>query len=69
LVEALKNTDRWIIEVKGCGSRNPMRHNFFLMVLGELLQRMDDPKAKYSIAFPNMKQYRGLWDRLPRIVC
>lgn len=31
------------------------------------LQRMDDPDARYSIAFPDMKQYRGLWERLPQL--
>jgi len=39
--------------------------NYFLAVFGETLQRMDDPKARYSIALPDMAQYRGLWERLP----
>jgi len=29
-----------------------MRVNYFLGVLGETLQRMDDAQAKYSIALP-----------------
>ena len=57
----------WIIEVKGCGSRQPMRVNYFLAVLGETLQRMNDPVARYSIAVPDMAQFRGLWQRLPRL--
>lgn len=64
---AVKGNDRWIIEVKGCGSRQPMRVNYFLAVLGETLQRMDDPSASYSIAVPNMAQFRGLWQRLPQL--
>jgi hypothetical protein len=64
---ATRGEEQWIIEVKGCGSRQPMRVNYFLAVLGELLQRMNDPKARYSIALPNMKQFRGLWERLPRL--
>ena len=65
-VDAYKGTERWVIEVKGCGSRSAMRVNYFLSMLGEILQRMDDPNARYSIAFPDMKQYRGLWGRLPK---
>lgn len=58
---------RWLIEVKGCGSLQAMRANYFIAVLGETLQRMDDPAARYSIAFPDMAQFRGLWERLPRL--
>lgn len=42
-----------------------MNVNYFLAVLAETLQRMDDPNAKYSIALPDVKQFRNLWDRLP----
>lgn len=42
-----------------------MRVNYFLAVLGETLQRMDSPAASYSIALPDMAQFRGLWERLP----
>jgi hypothetical protein len=44
-----------------------MRVNYFIGILGEILQRMDDPNAKYSIALPDMKQFRGLWERLPHV--
>jgi len=33
----------------------------------ELLQRMDDPDARYSIALPDMQQFRRLWQRLPQL--
>ena len=66
-IEAYKGTERWIIEVKGPGSRLPMRVNYFISILGEILQRMTDPKAKYSIALPDLKQYHGLWNRLPEL--
>lgn len=66
-IDARQDQTRWIIEVKGCGSRPQMRVNYFLAVIGETLQRMDDPEAKYSIAFPDMAQYRGLWTRLPAL--
>lgn len=66
-IEAFRERSRWIIEVKGCGSLNPMRVNYFLGALGELLQRMNDPGAKYSVAFPDLAQFRRLWERLPRL--
>jgi len=66
-IEARNGSKRWIIEVKGCGSRAPMRNNYFLAVLGEILQRMDDPSARYSIAFPNMDKFRRLWRELPSL--
>jgi hypothetical protein len=66
-IDAKRGTERWIIEVKGPGSRSPMRVNYFLGILGETLQRMTDPNARYSIALPDLKQYRGLWARLPRL--
>lgn len=64
-IDAKRGEERWIIEVKGCGSLNPMRVNYFLGALGELLQRMSDPEARYSIAVPDLPQLRGLWNRLP----
>jgi hypothetical protein len=63
-IKACKGIGHWVIEAKGCGSRSAMRVNYFLMALGELLQRMDNPDSSYSIAFPNMQQFRRLWERL-----
>lgn len=66
-VDARRNHERWIIEVKGMGSRNQMRVNYFLGVLGETLQRMAEENTKYSIALPDMPQFRSLWERLPTV--
>lgn len=66
-VIARRGDSKWMIEAKGSGSLQPMRVNYFLSILGETLQRMSDPDAKYSIALPNMAQFRGLWDRLPTL--
>ena len=66
-IEAKKNGKRWIIEVKGSGSRQPMRVNYFINILGETLQRMDDINARYSIALPDLEQYRRLWNKLPEL--
>lgn len=64
-IDATHESQRWIIEVKGQGTLNPMRVNYFLGILGETLQRMDDQNAKYSIALPDIVQFRNLWTRLP----
>ncbi len=66
-IDASRAGRRWLIEVKGSGSRPAMRHNYFLAALGECLQRIDDPLAKYSIAFPDLQQFRNLWERLPEL--
>jgi hypothetical protein len=66
-VKAERGAERWLIEAKGGGSRPEMRVNYFLAILGETLQRMSDPRARYSISLPDMRQFRGLWTRLPTL--
>jgi hypothetical protein len=66
-IRAFRDGKRWIIEVKGVGSRPEMRVNYFIGILGETLQRMDDPASKYSISLPDVPQFRRLWSRLPRL--
>jgi hypothetical protein len=65
---AQRSTDRWIIEAKGHGDYPQKQGNYFLNGLSELLQRMDDPVARYSLAFPDIPRYKGLWERLPKLV-
>lgn len=64
-IEAKRGKERWVIEAKGSGSRNPIKHIYFLTVLGETLQRMDDPDTHYGIALPDTNKFRKLWTRLP----
>ena len=66
-IEAKRGEERWLIEIKGPGSRNEMRNNYFIGILGEMLQRMDDPVARYSICFPDIEKYRRLWNELPSL--
>jgi hypothetical protein len=54
-----------LIEAKGEGSLNPMRVNYFLMVLGELIQKMDTPNKQYGIGLPANSQYAHLIIKLP----
>jgi len=62
-----RDSQRWVIEAKGSGSLQSMRVNYFLAVLGEILQRMSDASAKYIIALPDIQQFRNLWSRLPAL--
>lgn len=64
-VEAKKAGGRWLIEAKGEGVIPQACRNSFFTVLGDILQRMNDPTAKYSIALPDTKVFRNLWQRLP----
>jgi len=64
-VVAIRGTERWIIECKGTGSLGPMQNNYFVGVLGELLQRMSGEASKHSIALPDVPKFRRLWSELP----
>jgi len=64
-ITASRGTERLVLEAKGEGSRNPMRVNYFLGALGELLQRMESPDFSYGIAVPAHRQFIGLILRLP----
>lgn len=66
-IDAKRGNERWLIEVKGPGAHSQARVNYFLGILGETLRRMDDASARYSIALPDMKQYRDLWHSLPKL--
>ena len=59
---------RWIIEVRGMNYQISEPLTSFLSVLGDILQRMDDPQARHSIALPDTIPFRRLWKRLPPLV-
>jgi hypothetical protein len=59
---------RYVIEAKDeVGKSGPQQVNYFVGMLGELVQRMDDVQASYGIALPDNRQYRGLVNRLPTL--
>jgi hypothetical protein len=63
-----RHTDgrRYVIEAKAeVGKNGAQKVNYFIGMLGELVQRMDDANASYGIALPDNRQYRGLVERLP----
>lgn len=58
---------RFIVEAKGEVLLQPQQVNYFLGALGELVQRMSDANARYGLALPDNRQYRGLVERLPAL--
>jgi hypothetical protein len=59
---------RFVIEAKAeVGKNGAQQVNYFLGMLAELMQRVDDPHASYGIALPDNRQYRGLVGRLPAL--
>jgi hypothetical protein len=66
-VQARRGDEHWIIQVKGAGTFHSILINKFLIVLGEIVQRMDDPKIRYSIALPDIEEFRRLWERVPAL--
>ena len=67
-IEATNATAHWIIEAKGWARGwEPQQGNYFTTAIGELLQRMEFDDAKYSLAFPDIPRYRGLWERFPSL--
>jgi len=65
---ATKNNRKWIIEAVGLRTKQLAKIRSFNSVLGEILQKMDDSKGKYSIALPDQEQYKNLWKSLPKKV-
>jgi hypothetical protein len=66
-LDARRGAERLVIEAKGEAPAGPQQVNYFLNALGELIQRMSDPHARYALALPDHPQYRGLVDRLPSL--
>ena len=64
-IDAKRPNGRILIEAKEEVYLSPQQVNYFVGALGELVQRMSDPAARYGLALPGNRQYRGLVDRLP----
>ena len=64
-IDATKGRERWIIEAKGVGAHYQARHNYFTAIIGSIIERMDNGHARYSIALPDIAQFRSRWARLP----
>lgn len=66
-IVARRHDGRILLEAKGEAANPPQQVNYFLGAIGELVQRLDDPDARYGLALPDHRQYRGLVTRLPRL--
>lgn len=64
-IRADRQSQQLLIEAKGEAANPPQQVNYFLNALGELVQRMSEPAARYGLALPDHPQYRGLVRRLP----
>jgi hypothetical protein len=62
---AVSERRKWIIKIKYPTFPQPNPVNTFVSVLGEILQRMEDPTDKFSIAVPDTPPFSRLWKRLP----
>jgi hypothetical protein len=66
-IKVKRGAERWVIEMRGAGTLNPEITSSFVAILGRVLQRMDEKNCKYSIALPDTKPFRRLWERLPAL--
>jgi hypothetical protein len=64
-LDARRGAEHIMLEAKAEVANPPQQVNYFLGALGELVQRMSDPAARYGLALPDNPQYRGLVQRLP----
>ena len=62
-----RGAEKWRIQAKGSEPSSEEIINSFVSVLGQILQRMDNDNCRYSIALPDTKQFRRLWERLPEL--
>ena len=65
--DARRGSERLVVEAKGEAVARHQQVNYFLSALGEFVQRMSDPAARYTLALPDHPQYRGLVQRLPTL--
>jgi hypothetical protein len=66
-IHACQGNNQWIIEVKGKRGGQQANRQAFLEVFTQILQAMNDCGVKYSIALPDLQQFRDLWQRLPQL--
>jgi len=67
-IEANHEKERLVLEAEGESRQGPQQRNYFTNAIGELVERMTDPPAKYGLALPDNPQFRGLVERLPPYV-
>jgi hypothetical protein len=66
-IKASCGTHKWVIVLDGTGTTVSDPGHFFIAVLGEVIQRIENQNNKYSIALPDTVPYQRLWKRLPQL--
>lgn len=66
-IEATRGNEKWIIEIESPDTLTNEITYSFVSALGRILQRMENKNYKYSIALPDIKPFRRLWERLPEL--
>jgi hypothetical protein len=64
-IEGTSGSQRWVVVIIKMEQADVQPVNSFISVLGEILQRMEAPNDKYSIAIPDTLPLNRLWKRLP----
>jgi hypothetical protein len=66
-VEAANENGRILIEARGEAASSEQATDHFLSALGSIVRWMTDADARYAIALPDNKDYRGLVQKLPSL--
>jgi hypothetical protein len=66
-LEVSRGDEKWRVQIKSAICLTDEIINSFVSALGQILQRMDDSSCKYSIALPDTRPFRRLWERVPRL--
>jgi hypothetical protein len=66
-IQAHREREHLYLEAKGEAANPAQQANYFIGALGELVQRLRDPTARYGLALPDHPQYRRLAQRLPAL--
>ena len=64
-IGAHRDGEHLYLEAKGEATNSAQQANYFIGALGELVQRLRDPTARYGLALPDNQQFRRLAERLP----
>ncbi|HXA27347.1 MAG TPA: MarR family transcriptional regulator [Candidatus Angelobacter sp.] len=66
-IDARRGSEHVVLEAKGEAALQPQQANYVIGALGELVQRLMDPDARYGLALPDNPQYRALVAKLPAL--
>ncbi len=65
-IEASQYGQRWYIEAKGDSGDSGNNYTKFHEAIGQVVNRRNDSRAKYSVAFPAGGGYPRYWNKRPK---